>query len=176
MLRSFVKFARARSGIVAVEFALVLPALLVLVFGSIEVTNMLIVKTDTSNLASTAADLVAQESTVSDTDMTNVFNALTALVYPYATSDAQIVISSVIDDGHGGGKVAWSDTLHGTARTVGSAVTVPSGLIATGGSVVLAEVTYTYRSPSNYMISIPMTLTNTFYTHPRRVAQIARTH
>ena len=72
--------------------------------------------------------------------------------------------------------MAWSDAYHGTARTTGAAVTVPSGLITTGGSVILAEVTYTYTSPANYMVKIPVTMTNNFYSHPRRVAQIARTH
>ncbi|MBV8977909.1 MAG: pilus assembly protein [Alphaproteobacteria bacterium] len=164
------------AGMAAVEFALVLPALLALVFGSIEVTNILIVRSDVANLTSSAADLVAQESTVSDADMTNVFNALTALVFPYSTTGAKIVITSVIDDGHGGGKVAWSDAYNGTARTVGTSVTVPTGLITAGGSTVMAEVTYNYATPSSYLIKVPVSMSNTFYSHPRRVAQIARTH
>jgi len=175
MLKTFERIRGEKGGMAAVEFALILPALLALVFGAIEVTNVLIVKSDTTNLASTAADLVAQESSVSNADITNVFNALTALIYPYNSSAAKIVITSIIDDGHGGGKVAWSDAKNGTARSVGSTVTVPSGLITTGGSTILAEVTYTYSTPSTYLVKIPVTLTNSFYSHPRRVAQIART-
>jgi len=108
--------------------------------------------------------------------MTNVFSALTALIYPYSTSGAKIIITSVVDDGHGGGKVAWSDAYNGTAHTVGTAMTVPTGLITTGGSIVVSEVTYAYTTPSTYLVKIPVTMTNTFYSHPRRVAQIARTH
>ena len=111
-----------------------------------------------------------------DADMTNVFSALTALIYPYSTTPARIIITSVIDDGKGGGKVAWSDAYNGTAHTVGAAMTVPTGLITTGGSVVVSEVTYTYTTPSAYLVKIPVTMSNTFYSHPRRVAQIARTH
>ena len=176
MLNTTRKFKADRSGLAAVEFALVLPILLVMVFGSIEVTNVLTVKTDVTNITSAAADLVAQESTIGDTDMTNIFSAMNALIYPYASGNTKIVITSVIDDGHGGGKVAWSDALHTTARTTGTAVTVPTGLITTGGSVVMSEVTYTYTTPSTYLVKIPVTFTNTFYSHPRRVAQIARTH
>jgi Flp pilus assembly protein TadG len=150
--------------------------MLALVFGGIEVTNILTVKTDVTNITSTAADLVAQESTIGDTDMANIFSALNAMVYPYATANAKVVITSIIDDGKGGGKVAWSDALHTTARSVGTAVTVPTGLLTTGGSVVMSEVTYTYTTPSTYLVKIPVTFTNTFYSHPRRVAQIARTH
>jgi Flp pilus assembly protein TadG len=176
MLKMLRKIRAARDGMAAVEFALILPALLALLFGGLEVTNVLIVRADVSNITSTAADLIAQESTVSDNDMSNVFNALAALVYPYATAPAKIIITSVIDDGKGGGKVAWSDAYNGTAHTVGTAMTVPAGLITTGGSVVVSEVTYTYTTPSTYLVKIPVTMSNTFYSHPRRVAQIARTH
>lgn len=170
------KIAAAKDGMAAVEFALIVPALLALLFGGLEVTNVLIVRADVSNMTSSAADLIAQESTVGDADMTNVFNALTALIYPYSTTPAKIVITSVIDDGKGGGKVAWSDAYNGTAHTVGAAMTVPTGLITTGGSIVVSEVTYTYTTPSAYLVKIPVTMSNTFYSHPRRVAQIARTH
>ncbi len=176
MLKTLRKIRAARDGMAAVEFALILPALLALLFGGLEVTNVLIVRADVSNMTSTAADLIAQESTVSDADMTNVFNALTALIYPYATAPAHIVITSVIDDGHGGGKVAWSDAYNGTAHTVGAAMTVPAGLLTTGGSVVVSEVSYAYTTPSTYLVRIPVTMSNTFYSHPRRVAQIGRTH
>lgn len=175
MLKLLRRIKHEQGGLAAVEFALILPAMLVLVFGAIEVTNVLIVKSDTTKLASTAADLIAQESTVSNSDMTNVLNSLNALIYPYPSVPAKIVITSVIDDGKGGGKVAWSDTKNGTARTVGSTVNVPTGLITTGGSVILSEVTYTYTSPAAYMVKIPVTMTNVFYSHPRRVSQIART-
>ncbi|HWA91232.1 MAG TPA: TadE/TadG family type IV pilus assembly protein [Rhizomicrobium sp.] len=176
MLKTLNRFRAAKSGLAAIEFALILPAMLALLFGSIEVTNILIVKSDTTNIASTAADLVAQESTVSNSDITNVFNALNALVYPYSATGMRVVITSVIDDGKGGGKVGWSDTNSGTARTKGAAVTVPTGLITTGGSVIMAEVTYSYTTPSTYLVKLPVTLSNTFYSHPRRVAQIARTN
>ncbi len=176
MLTILGRIRAARSGMAAVEFALILPALLAMIFGAIEVTNVLLVRADVGNITSSAADLIAQESTVGDADMTNVFNALSALIYPYSTTGARIVITSVIDDGHGGGKVAWSDAYNGTARTVGTAVTVPAGLITTGGSVVMSEVTYAYTTPSAYLVKVPVTMTNTFYSHPRRVAQIARTH
>ncbi len=175
MLSALKRLRDATSGLAAIEFALILPAMLALVFGAIEVTNVLIAKTDVTNMASTAADLVAQESSVSDGDMANVFSALNALIYPYSNAGAKVVITSVIDDGKGGGKVGWSDAHNGTPRVKGTSVTVPSGLITTGGSVVLTEVTYTYTTPSNYLVKLPVTMTNTFYSHPRRVAQIART-
>jgi hypothetical protein len=38
--------------------------------------------------------------------------------------------------------------------------------------VIFAEVTYPYTSPFTYIIHSPITMTNAFYSHPRRIAQI----
>ncbi len=151
---------------------MILPIMLVLALGAVEVTDALICKTDVSNTASTAADLIAQESSVDTADMTNVFAALSALNYPFSTTGLKVVITSVIDDGKGGAKVDWSQANTGSGRTKGTAVTVPTGLITTGGSVILAEVTYSYKPPTNWLVKIPISMSNTFYSHPRRVPQV----
>ena len=66
-------------------------------------------------MSATAADLIAEESSVSSTDLTNVYNALNAMLFPFATGPATITITSVIDGGTGNApKVAWSCTQNGT--------------------------------------------------------------
>lgn len=155
---------------------MILPVMLVLVFGAIEITDAVVCKTDVSDTASAASDLIAQESSVNAGDMSNVFSALSAMVFPFPVANLQIVITSVIDDGHGGGVVDWSQANSGTPRTHGSAVTVPAGIISTGGSVILSEVTYNFTPPTTWLIKIPLTMTNTFYSHPRRVPQIKWTN
>ena len=172
MLKIFKRMRQAESGMAAVEFALILPAMVALAFGAIEVTSALICKTDVSNTASSAADLVAQESQVGSTDMNNIFSALGSLFYPYPTASAKIILTSVIDDGHGGGKVDWSKAYNAIAHNQGDVVTVPPGLITTGGSVVMSEVTYTYTPLKGVFVKFPIVMTNKFYSHPRRVAQI----
>ena len=166
------RFRDGRDGMAAVEFALILPVMLALVFGSIEVTNAVICRADVSNAASAGSDLIAQETAVGTTDMNNAFSAIDALIFPYALSNLRVVITSVIDDGHGGGKVDWSQANSGQARAKGTPVTVPTGLISTGGSVIMAEVTYSYTTPVQWLIHTPIAMTDTFYSHPRRVPQI----
>jgi Flp pilus assembly protein TadG len=174
MLKTLARLRSACDGIAAVEFAMILPALLALVFGAIEITNLLICKSDVSNAASTAADLVAQESQVTNADITNIFSALGAITYPFSSADTKIIITSIIDDGHGGGKVGWSDALHTTAHAVGTPMIVPTGLLTSGGSVIYAEVTYPYKSTSTFFLKTTINMQNNFYSHPRRVAQISR--
>jgi Flp pilus assembly protein TadG len=172
MLKIVGRGCRAQSGMAAVEFAMVLPAMLALVFGAIEVSNALICKADVTNTASTAADLVAQETRVTDAGLGDVYSSINAELFPYPTAGAQIKITSIIDDGQGGAKVAWSKAQNATPYTTGTQMTVPAGLITTGGSVIFAEVTYNYTSPFTYFIHSPIAMTNSFYAHPRRVAQV----
>ena len=107
--------------------------------------------------------------------MNDVFAALNAIMFPYPLNNMQIVISSLIDAGGGTVKVAWSDAQNTSPRAVNSVVSVPAGLVAVGGSVVLAEVTYNYSSPTGHLIYGSVPLSDKFYLHPRRTAQIART-
>ena len=174
MLKFLRKAFRATGGLAAVEFAFIAPVMITMVFGVIEVASALNCNANVSAVASTAADLVAQESQVTDADMANVFAALNSLLYPFPTAPARIIITSIVDNGNGTAKVAWSNAQNTTARTVGAAMTVPTGLITSGGSVIFAEISYSYTSPSTSIINAPITMTNTFYARPRRAAQIAR--
>lgn len=171
------RFRKAKDGLAAVEFALLLPVMITLFFGVVEVSLALACRADVTNVASTAADLVAQESSMTTSDMSNVWSALSAILYPYDTSVAQIKVSSINYDtttqSLTSGKVAWSCGKNTTARTTGTTVTLPSGLMTANGSVIMSEITYIYTSPTTKIITGPKTMTNTFYTKPRRVAQIS---
>jgi Flp pilus assembly protein TadG len=190
-MRRLKGFFTRKDGAIAVEFAFVAPVMVGLFFGLSEMALALGVKGDVVNLASVGADLIAQESSATTGDMTNVFSALSAMLYPYSTANAQITISSVVDNSSGGaagnanptGKVAWSCTQGGTARSANSVYTFPAaaqGVITSGsgGSVIMAEVTYTYSLPFTVRItnvinlSGPYTLSNTFYSKPRKVLQV----
>ena len=107
MLGRLLQFITRRDGAIAVEFAFVAPVMIGMFFGLTELALALGVHADVINLSSVGSDLVAQESTITTSDMTNVFSALSAMLYPYSTTPAQITISSVIDNNTAtSGKVA----------------------------------------------------------------------
>jgi Flp pilus assembly protein TadG len=178
MLSAFLKLLRARDAIAAVEFAFIAPVMILMFFGSVELTMAVDCNTRVASVSSTAADLVAQETTVSPTDMSNVFAALNAIIYPYPTNTAQIVISSIVDAGNSTAKVAWSDAQNGTPRTVNSVVTVPTGLIVSGSgsSVILAEITYSYASPTTQVLAGTISMKSSFYSRPRRSLTVTHTY
>jgi Flp pilus assembly protein TadG len=177
-MRKFLKRCwTSENGLAAMEFAFVLPILLTMFLGLVELSQAMGIRADVTNMASTGADLIAQESTVGASDMTNVFNALNAMVYPFSSTPATITLTSVIDGGTGKAPVvAWSCTKGGSLETKGAApsVAVPTGLIKAGGggSVIWSKITYAYNSPISYFLIGTQNWTNNFYLVPRRVLQI----
>ena len=190
-LACFRRPAGDESGVAAVEFALLLPFMITLFFGVVESSLALLCRADVSKMAGTAADLISQASSVSSSDLTNVYAAAGSILYPYydpsvaGSAKPTIRLTSVIDDGSGAagqnhltGKVAWtctqsgSGTLTPSSRAVNSTVTLPQPLMTGGGSLIIAEIAYNYASPTTKVIAGPINFTNNFYTKPRRVAQI----
>jgi len=181
-------FSKSRNGAAAVEFALLLPIMITLFFGVVETTLALLCRADVSVMASTAADLISQESAASNTDLSNVYSAAGTILYPYynpgvaGSAKPTIRITSVIYDtvsqSTTSGKIAWtctqtgSGTLSPSTRNVNDTVTLPQALITTNGSVIIAEVAYNYASPTTKVITGPINMANNFYLKPRRVAQI----
>ncbi len=172
-----------QQGLAAVEFAFILPIMISMLLGLVELSQALVQRADVTNMASTAADLIAQESTVANGDMTNVYSALSEILYPYCKAtvgnpcpQAQITITSLIDGGAGQNpKVAWSCTQGGTKATAPPSP-MPAGLITAGGggSVIWASITYSYSSPFHYLLSTA-NWKSEFYSKPRRVPQIPLT-
>jgi Flp pilus assembly protein TadG len=181
------KSAANKDGAAAVEFAMLLPVMITLFFGTVETTLALLCRADVSTMAATAADLISQANTTTTADISNVYAAAGTLLYPYysggATGKPTIRLTSVIYDSGAGdptttGKVAWSCTQSGTgtltptSRNQGDPVTFNQALITTNGSVLMAEIAYNYASPTTKVVTGAINMTNNFYTKPRRVAQI----
>ena len=170
------------------EFALLLPVMITMFFGVVEVSLALLCRADVSIMVSTAADLIAQESTTQTSDLSNVYSAAGTVLYPYYNSAMPIAqaptirITSIVYNSATGsttsGKIAWTCTQSGSgsldpvSRSVGNTVTLPQAIMPANGSIIMAEVAYNYVSPTTQVITGPMNMTNVWYTKPRRVAQI----
>ena len=84
------------------------------------------------------------------------------------------MVSELSINAQGQATVVWSDTLNGTARTVGQVVTVPSNLAVPNTNLILGETQYTYNPPYGYVVTGTMTLSDQIYMRPRQSNAIAR--
>jgi Flp pilus assembly protein TadG len=168
------RLARDRRGVSAVEFALILPIMLLLWAGSVELSEALSVDRKANQLASTVGDLVAQRASMNTTEMNNIFDASTAIMEPYETAPVQILVIAVNIVSTSSQTVAWARARNDSAPAAGGAspIRVPSAIATVGSQVVVARVRYEFESPfSGFMQSITglssYTFEHTFMLRPR---------
>jgi len=152
-----------------VEFAILLPIMIALYFGSVEITEAIAINRQVSQTASTIANLVAQASTkISDSQMNDILAASTAVLTPYPVANATVVVSSITIDPSGKATVCWSDSLNGSARPVGQVITLPPALNIPSTDVIFGEASYAFTPNLGYVISGTLTLTGSMYYAPRQ--------
>jgi Flp pilus assembly protein TadG len=167
-------FADCR-GISAVEFAMLLPVILTLYLGTVEASQGIAADRKVELTAHTLADLSSQYTDITDAEMTNILNAGSAIIAPYAAANLKEVVSEIAIDAQGNATVVWSDTLNGTALAVGAVVSVPASLATPNTYLVLAQVQYSYNPTYGYVMNSTLTLSDQSFMRPRESASIART-
>jgi Flp pilus assembly protein TadG len=162
----------------ATEFAMIVPLMLVMLFGTIDVSSGVAVKRKVTLVARTLSDLTSQSQAVKDADLTNFFAASYGIMWPYPSAPVRATISEVyIDPATSTARVQWSK---GAApRSAGSTVGIPSGLIGRDSSgnilpnqyLILVEVSYLYQPIVGYVMSkAGVTLSDNAYTRPRQLS------
>ncbi len=165
--RPFARFAGDRGGVSAVEFALLLPLMVALYLGSVEVSTGISIDRKVTLTAGTVANLTAQATSLVTADVTNILNASTAILAPYSNNSATATVSCLAIDAAGKVSVAWSVSKGGTAHATGSAVAIPAALAVPSTQLIFAEVSYPYTPAVGYTITGTLTLSDTMYTSPR---------
>lgn len=177
------RFLTERGGVSAVEFALILPLMLLIYAGCSEVTTALMIDRKVSRAASTISDLVAQQTSISTTLMNGIFDATTAIIEPYDASVAKVLVV-VIDIKSSGQTVAWSKARYDTAATANvappTALKVPSTIGSVGDEVVVGRVTYSFTSPFSSILqsftgSSTYNFSHIFFLKPRQGTTITFT-
>lgn len=161
-------------GAAAVELGLITPAILAIFFGCAELSTGVAVDRKVTLTSRALSDLVAQSTTISDTEMTNIFTASSAILTPYTTSTLTAKVSAINIDASGNATVGWSSALNTTPRTVGSAVTIPTALKINNTQLIWSEVSYGYTPPVAKYISGTLNLADQFFARPRQSTTICR--
>ena len=158
---------RDQRGISAVEFAMVLPLMISLYFGVVEISQGVAAQRKTTLTARTIADIASQYTSIKNADMTNMLNAASAVIAPFDVSLLKVTVSAINIDINGVAKVAWSDTLHGTARAVDSTISVPAALNVPNTQLIWSEVTYSYTPTVGNVFTGTLNLFDQIYMRPR---------
>jgi Flp pilus assembly protein TadG len=168
------RFSAEHSGVAALEFAILMPMMLTLFLGSVELSTGVAVNRKAAIAAHTVADLASQYTNITNADMTNILNAAPDIVYPNPSNNLQTTVSEIAIDGQGNATVVWSDTLNGTARTVGSSVTIPGNLATPSSYLLLGETTYSFAPSYGYVVTGTIPMNNQIYMRPRQSNAVTR--
>jgi len=170
-LRRFVHDADA---VAAVEFTIILPFMLALYLGSLEFGNAMAVQFKTALATRTVADLTSQYILIDNTTISGILNAASTVIAPYSGSSVIVTVTQITTNSSGQGTIVWSDSLNGTARTVGQSVTLPTALQIANTTMIWSEVTYPYRPTFGYALTGTINISQSSFFYPRLSTTITR--
>ncbi|MBA4013556.1 MAG: hypothetical protein C0481_16965 [Phenylobacterium sp.] len=163
---------RDRRGSAAVEFAFIVPIVLMLYFGMVEATQALLANRRASATTTAIGDLVTQQAQVTTADVTGIFNASTSIMKPFPTDQLAIRVTSIEISANGTPVEKWTlDNGKTIAKT--DLTTVATSMRTPNTAVLRAETVYTYRTPFQKMLPGPFTFRHKMDLAPRAGVPIA---
>ncbi|TPL10895.1 pilus assembly protein [Mesorhizobium sp. B2-4-14] len=175
-----------RRGVAAVEFALIVPILLILYFMTMEASQAIETSKKVSRIGSMVADLVTQQPTIVKADLDAIMQIGTSTIQPYNRSTPNITITAiqVTTDTPPKVLVAWSrkvaNGVNSVGAAAGSAATVPTTLNVAGTFLIRVDSTLGYQpiiswtADTQQKLGLTAALANgismgeTYYLRPRR--------
>jgi len=133
------RFAVSTRGIAAVEFAMIVPVLLLLLLASFDAGRAIALYMKVRAAAFTLASITNQFSTstnsIQTATMTTITNASARVLDPYPLTAAVEKITLIKATSLTAATVSWSYSLNGTAYTQGTTWTLPSQFRTMNGAI-----------------------------------------
>ncbi|MEL7487827.1 MAG: TadE/TadG family type IV pilus assembly protein [Pseudomonadota bacterium] len=169
------RFHRSRSGLAAVEFALIAPIMVFMFFAVVEGSDALSTSRRVDLAANTLADLTAQETQITADDASDLFKGVKQIIGDTTTTADYRIVSVIRDPDTDEVIVDWSRDSNGTAPYAKGSVypgPVEAALIADAASLIVSEVRYAYRPPISRVLALEIDFERTSTRWPRRAFRV----
>jgi Flp pilus assembly protein TadG len=180
-----IRFCRDRRGVAAVEFAFIVPVLLIMYFMTMEASQAIETSKKVSRVGSMVADLVTQRQTVEAAELDAIMQIGNSTLQPYNRSVPEITITAIEVTNETTPKVlvVWSRKMAGGAFSAGAAknsvTTVPPALKIKGTFLIRVEGNLAYKpiitwsADSEKRLGLTsafdtISMGETYYLRPRR--------
>ena len=147
------RFLTDRRGSLLVESGIMIAVLSMITLSGVELARYTLLHQKMERIASSIGDLIAQAPVITETDVSNIFDAIEEVAKPFSMGPNGMVIVSSIGASDGSGPILnWQRSggggLASTSQigsTEGTVVSLPAGLtLIDGETIIMAEVFYTY--------------------------------
>ena len=173
------RFIASTRGVAAIEFAMIMPVLMVIFLGSYDGGRAIAIYMKVRSATYTLDAITNQYTTIQSSDMQAIVGATSVVLAPYSSTPVVVVISQIEIKTGGKATVSWSYALNGTPLAQGSTATIPAGLVASGNTcgtypcyLIFGQVSYTYTPLFGFFGSGGITLADSLYVTPRSSACI----
>jgi Flp pilus assembly protein TadG len=171
------RFLASQRGVAAIEFAMIMPVLLILFLSSFDVGNAIIVYLKVRTAAYELAAITNQYGTgstaqISTSTMSAITSATSQVMAPYSSSSTAVTISQIKATSANAATVSWSYTVNGTALS-GTYTGLPANMAKNSCNnkypcyFILSSVAYTYTPLFGHYMTGPLTLSDTLLVTPR---------
>ncbi len=172
--RNLIKeFGADRRGAVLTEIALSLPLYMVLLMGTVEVGNYLLLHLKLQHTVVAVSDLATRDEEITEAVMADIFQVVPQIMSPYDTDAQAVTYVSAISQAEdipatiywqrSGGNLSESSEI----GNEGDAIAVPAGLTLRDDETILAtEIFYSYE-PLIFSFLDSYTIRKTSYFRPR---------
>lgn len=151
--RWFHRFCRAQAGVAAVEFALILPIMLLVYVGTIEASSLISMDRKVQSASGAIGDLVARSNgTITGAELADYIGAAGGILTPFSPTPLVQIVTQVRLNPDGSATVDWSRGYVGQIRAplrdhaANSPYTLPAEIVAIAreGYVIVSEARYAY--------------------------------
>jgi Flp pilus assembly protein TadG len=166
------QFAASRTGVSAIEFALLSPLLIALFFAGVSVGKAVEISRKLTITTRALADLTTQYQALSSSTLSTIFNASNQIIAPFDPTPLGMRLTEIQLDVTGLIATVTCSAASGTGFSAYKAGTLFTSLPTTipripNASYILAETSYTYSPPVGTSIIAPISLGDQIYMLPR---------
>jgi Flp pilus assembly protein TadG len=171
------RFIDSQRGVAAIEFAIVLPVLLLTLLATFDAGGAIAIYMKVRAATYTLAAITNQYSMstpIQSTDMQAITGATAAVLAPYPSAPTVVTITQVKQTSATQATVSWSYSLNGTAYGAGTTWSKIPSILSTNNAcnsfpcyLIYAEVKYTFTPSFGHFITGTLNFSDNLYATPR---------
>lgn len=163
-----------RRGVSAVEFAFVLPMLLLIYVAGYQFSDAISAYRKVTIATRAIADLTSQYVTVTDSELDEILAATQQIMTPYSPDNATSIVSEITVDNDGNATVTWSRPRNGAGLAVGQPYALPDDIKQPNTTLIVATMAYNYVPKIASGLIGTLTMHERIIMSPRRSSSIPK--